>query len=39
MKEKDFYRIKRASIEAEMISRRIPEWSGVEEIRKWRDRR
>jgi len=39
MGEKDFVRIRRAVLRSEELSRRIEDWSGVEEIRRWRERR
>jgi len=39
MGEKDFVRIRRAVLRSEELSRRIEGWSGVEEIRRWRERR
>ena len=39
MGEKDFVRIRRAVLRSEELSRRIEDWSSVEEIRRWRERR
>ena len=39
MRGKDIERLKNAALKSEGISRRIEGWSGVEEIRRWRERR
>ncbi len=37
MRSKDFEKIKRAALRAELLSRRVEGWSSVEEIRRWRE--
>ncbi len=37
MRSKDFERIKRAALRAELLSRRVEGWSSVEEVRRWRE--
>lgn len=36
---KDYSKIRWASMKADELSRRVEEWSSVEEIRRWRERR
>ncbi len=36
---KDFERMRKALAETDALSRRVEGWSGVEEIRRWREKR
>jgi len=37
LKEKDRARMKVAALRTDQLRRRIPGWSGVEEIKRWRE--
>jgi len=37
LKERDRARMKAAALRTDQLRRRIPGWSGVEEIRRWRE--
>ena len=39
MRGKDYGRMKRALAASQALSRRVEGWSGVEEIRRWRESR
>jgi len=39
LRGKDLERLRRALVKSEALSRSVEGWSGVEEIRRWRERR
>ncbi|MEM0088001.1 MAG: hypothetical protein QW230_04130 [Thermofilum sp.] len=39
LRSRDMDRVREAVLRSEKLSRRVEGWSGVEEIRKWRERR
>ena len=39
LRRKDTAKLKRAILKSEELSRKVEGWSGVEEIRRWRERR
>ncbi len=36
--DKDIERLKRSVLKSEELSRRVKDWNGVEEIRRWREK-
>ncbi len=38
-RKKDLDRMRRAALKSEELSRKVPGWNSVEEIRRWRERR
>ena len=39
LRSKDPERLRRALVRSEKLSRQVEGWSGVEEVRRWRERR
>ncbi len=39
LQERDYARIRAAALRTDQLRRRVPGWSSVEEIRRWREER